>query len=777
MLTLANLRKNKGQAVSVTLIIALATIFLSLGLTVLTGLEGFLNQRAEELHAPHVVAVETRYTTNNDRLEFIQGFPNVIETETQAVIAGLGGYYNGDILDIIPIIIADGSQPQTMNPLTLVGDYLTLEGDAIYVPRSVFLMGGFEIGDHITLSFLGQAFEFIVAGSMEDIIFGGADLRFYVSHERFLELEVQFFYHQFTLLSARLSESGDIQGLINGYNDQFFGTTYSISTFGSPLSFPLDREWLTGQVSELPGVIASLLSAFALIILIVTIIVVRFRITSTIEESMTNIGALKAMGYRNHQIMMSMILQFGLLSLIGSVVGIVLASVLVTPFVSTIEPLTGLRWNPEFGVIFTAIIICSLVLLVAVFSYFATRRISKLHPLVALRGGLTTHNFKKNPLSLDKSSGSLVMLLALKQLLQNMKQAFAIALIVISLMVASMIGLTTYYNMNVNVDTFVGIVAGNNLPDIVLIVDNNTGGETVVDNLRSREEIEILYGSNFMRLFADDVLVTATIITDFSYLLNDPLSTGRLPLHDNEVVVGLPGLRAMNKEVGDWIAIRTGDVEVNYMVTGVIAGSEHMGLSVMMSEPAFEKLVPDTVVSQFNLLMAEGVNAAEFIEDVISREESGIIQMINMADQIEGAMEGLEEVFTMIAVLILSVTGVVIALVLYMVIKTTIRRRRRELGIQKALGFTTWQLMNQIIMSLIPTVLMGAIIGAVAGYVSFNPMFVLLMSAQGITEANFSIPLVWTTITTIGIVIFAYGISMLISWRIRKISAYSLVTE
>jgi len=49
---------------------------------------------------------------------------------------------------------------------------------------------------------------------------------------------------------------------------------------------------------------------------------------------------------------------------------------------------------------------------------------------------------------------------------------------------------------------------------------------------------------------------------------------------------------------------------------------------------------------------------------------------------------------------IIVVVICVVMLMLYLIVKTMIIRRRRELGIQKALGFTTLQLMNQIVWGL-----------------------------------------------------------------------------
>jgi len=114
---------------------------------------------------------------------------------------------------------------------------------------------------------------------------------------------------------------------------------------------------------------------------------------------------------------------------------------------------------------------------------------------------------------------------------------------------------------------------------------------------------------------------------------------------------------------------------------------------------------------------------------------------------------------------------------LYLVIKTTIIRKRRELGIQKALGFTTLQLMNQIALSLSPSIILGAALGAAGAYVFFNPLMEAVMGGMGISQSTLLVPVSWVVVPSAVLVVLAYAISMLIAVRIRKISAYALVSE
>jgi putative ABC transport system permease protein len=125
----------------------------------------------------------------------------------------------------------------------------------------------------------------------------------------------------------------------------------------------------------------------------------------------------------------------------------------------------------------------------------------------------------------------------------------------------------------------------------------------------------------------------------------------------------------------------------------------------------------------------------------------------------------------------LVIAGLVIILVLYFVISSSVIRKRRELGIQKAIGYTTLNLMNQISISFLFPMIFGISVGCVLGAAAANPLMALAMSGAGVVKANFIIPPAWIAVTGAGMAILSYAAGMFITWRIRKISAYALVTE
>ena len=268
--------------------------------------------------------------------------------------------------------------------MTLIGDSLPLTGNAIYIPQFMLLGGGYGIGDEITLDFMDTELKFTVAGSTEDAMFGApmnTVWRFYVSPQTFLELEARFPDSGYVLLSARMTD-GWAQ-LHAAFGAEFGGLVLIYDHFVNARTF-------------IPTIAAVVFIAFAIILLIVGSIVIRFSISNDIEERMVNIGTLKAVGYSSRQIVMSIIMQFGLIALTGSIAGVLSAQVVILPLASgLIAPLFGMPWNPAFNPLLTLAVLTVILLMVLLFAYATSRRINKLHPIIALHGGITTHSFKK----------------------------------------------------------------------------------------------------------------------------------------------------------------------------------------------------------------------------------------------------------------------------------------------------------------------------------------------------------------------------------------------
>ncbi|MNI48131.1 FtsX-like permease family protein [compost metagenome] len=151
--------------------------------------------------------------------------------------------------------------------------------------------------------------------------------------------------------------------------------------------------------------------------------------------------------------------------------------------------------------------------------------------------------------------------------------------------------------------------------------------------------------------------------------------------------------------------------------------------------------------------------------------------MQNLREIGEAQLSNFSSAMNTVVLIVLLVTAVVVSLILYLVIKTMIVKRKRELGIYKAMGYTTYQLMTQIALSFTPVVIVGTTIGGFLGCIGTNPLLSILVRSIGISNSQFKVHLPSVMILCIGIVVFSYLISMLVARRIKRITAYGMITE
>jgi len=128
--------------------------------------------------------------------------------------------------------------------------------------------------------------------------------------------------------------------------------------------------------------------------------------------------------------------------------------------------------------------------------------------------------------------------------------------------------------------------------------------------------------------------------------------------------------------------------------------------------------------------------------------------------------------YLLITTIILIFTASIILFFLYFITVAVIIRRHRFLGIQKAMGFTTFDLMQQMSVSFMLPLILGIILGTVISAFTFNNILALLMELK---QTSFDVPYLWIALTGIALAIISYATILIITGRIRKISACDLV--
>lgn len=778
MLAIANIRKTKGHTISLFFLFFIAALLLNAGLLVSINFGSYFEQITKELNTSNIYYVMPRNSFTEEVKELFDKDSNVRLFQEEETIWTNAKVKYKDETRTSTFLFRDADQNRELSRWKFVGKHLEPEEMSIYIPYLYQLEAGYKLNDPFEIRFDDITLTFTIKGFTEDIFFSSQDtglLGVYLPQDSF-ELVNQVLddkYNTVTVFTDLREVNKDLETEIKSLTG-LVTISNSSDYDNSILSFDLSLIKLSRTM--MASMVSAIFVVFSALLVIVCLIVVRFRIGNSIEDDMTKIGSLKAMGYTARQIIFSIVLQFLMIAFVGSILGIS-SSYLTTPVLSdAFAGQSGLKWVQSFDGGISSFALCFMLSIVILVAYLSAGRIRKLHPIEALRGGIATHSFRKNHLPLSKAFGSLPLVLALKSLLQNKKQGLMITIILIGVSFAGAFAVIMFYNTTFDTRAFEetpGIERSNAMAVFKPEVDSSG----LVEKINHMEHVRKVQFIDETVVTLDDNEIRVYVMEDYTNKETDTVYQGRYPLHSNEIAIS--GLLAgmLDKTVGDMVTVKVGENQSEFLITGLSQGSNMGGYNASIRKDALMKLNPEFKQMCLQIYLDKGSDAGVFTEKLKEFYKDQLMIAIDMDTSFENGIGIYTSIVSKVGIAILVITIAVVILILYFVINSSVTRKKRELGIQKAIGFTTLQLMNQISISFLLPVIAGVVIGCLLGAKQSNAIMSVSQRAMGIMKANYSIVPAWIALFGIGIVVLSYAISMLLAFKIRKISAYSLIQE
>ena len=763
MLAAANIKKAKGSAFGVFVLLLIAAMLLNVGTTMLD-VGNFFDAQMDRLDTPHIAFAQLHHLEDNPQIEFLQNHANVTDVTYQRALRNMGS-----VRDI-------NGNPFVATQIFILYTH-ELTGNNAMLPLGTYLLSGHSFGASFGVDFGAATLPFVLYDTYEYHLLDSPNAfprGFYTSYMHFEYLwdSPQHIPFRNYLIYVTLDDLASINRVITDYMIAFNAPEFMADGFDL-FAFSINdaREART----MIPSVIAIFLFLFSIILLIVSVVVIRFRIVNSIEEGMNNIGVLKSLGFKSGYIIWAYILQFAIIAIIAAVIGVGFSYV-ITPFLTGIsEPMLGLHWNPDFNIMLALISIVAIVTITTLFVFVSALKVRPLYPIMALRGGLKNHNFKKNHLGLHKVFAPLNLQLALKSLLQSKKQAVAMIIISTALTFSAAFGVIVLYNMQVNTRAFINMAVGELVAssDLVLLVREDD--DSIRNQIAAHSHVEDLFRVEVSNiLVVNDILARVTVFEDANVFSDGFVLDGRLPVYGNEIAVNRPAAAEFDVEVGGWLDI--GDERL--LVSAITRDANGFFTpAVILNLQTAGTLIPEFEFTAYAIRLIDGVRIDTVYAHIQNNFGDIVLGIWSVEVQGEMVMDAIAPPFIMVSSVIVAAVFFVIIMVLYLVIRTTILRRKKDLGIQKALGFTSFQLMKQISLNLTPVIMAGAMMGIVLGFVLINPAMEQLMIMVGMEPANMFLPVSYMFGAGSIVVVLSYVISLAIAGRIRKISAYAMVTE
>jgi len=772
MLAKGNIRKAKGQMLTLATLFLIAATLLIIGLSVMIGFNTHFDELVEELNTSDAHFNMTQHFFTPEVEEIFYRYSTDFETHSGIAFSGVDLTW-GDDAFFSSLIVYNIADSRRLSQWKLVGEYLPLTECSVYVPYILHFSAGYNLGDVITAEVIeGQTLEFTVAGFVENIWMSdmGTSPRFFVPPARFEEIYSSFPHYRGLFVYA--NGIANVQNFVNtlvgemdaahmGFNPHYW------------LAFLTLNEIISSRTGT-AVMVSTLMVAFTIIIGVVSVLVIRFRIKNSIDEDMPKIGSLMSIGYTSRQIMTSIVAQYASIVFVSVAMGVIPAVMLLPIVGRMFGALSGIYWQPGFMPVPAIITVVSLTVFVLIFTRLSARGIKKIAPVLALRGGVQTHSFKRNPLPLDKSFLPVSISLAFKSVLQGLRTSAMMFIILLAVSFTAIVSLVIFYNSAIDLTAFEqlpGIERFNSV--IAFTPDQDTA--LFQDEVNAHPDVRDsqFFGSGLTTVSDEFAIFFA--MDDYSRRAVQNVFDGIFPRYENEVALTWLLAQELDVNVGDLVYM--GAENLPFLVTGLVSGMEAGPFGAYLTFDGLITLHPDTPRILLGIYLNPGIDAEVFGREMERRYADYIIMTMDFDEQFAHGVASVSDIMSMVGVAILIIAAVVIILVLYFVIGSTIVRKYRDLGIQKAIGYTTVSLMNQISLAFAFPIIFGAAAGAVLGTLAVNPMAALGLRAMGVMQANLIINMAWTVAAGAIMVMLAYVISMLVTWRIRKISAYKLVTE
>lgn len=776
LLAKSNIRKNKGLSICILLLIMLASMFICLSFILSNDYSKNASKEAKRLNAGngYLYGFIDCSTIDKTYIDSILSVPEVIEYEYTDIL----GYqtpieFRGGTVTPNVLFGNTSTFDKTMGKTEIIKEDTSITENYIYLPYHIHTGGGFNIGDTYTIEYPNKTYTFNIRGYIHNIDAGSYNMNLYlfvVSDEMYNTIladnpetkgfEVDINYKDdidIDIFNSRLENKIYVEKGAN-VGSHSLSMTLSSRTFMSSIFF-----------------VSFLLTA--VVVILIVLLMIFNNISNYVKENMKSLGALKAMGYTSKDLRRSLLVQFGLITAISIVFGIIFGHLFMKVLSPMLVAQSGIPYCTKFSTFSTILTVIIIPLFVILITLLSSRKLKKIEPIIALRDGVSNHSFKKNHAPLDKTKMGLNTGLSIKNTFKNLKQNIISFIVVMFLSFLMIIAFVMFQNFSVKPKLS---LLTSELCNGVIGVDVSIKDE-VYEKLENtpnvkKESLRTVTGIN---IYDENYLNFYTLVVDDTSRFNnqDCVYTGQLPRFENEIVISGKYASKYGYKKGQQITMKFGEEEFSYLITGFMQSTNNEGREAIMTEEGFAHLYDlDTINMSTIWFDTEKEGQARAIVDSFKEEYGSKITTTMVFDELTKSQIGtFVGIANLMLIIIAIITAAVIILVLYLLMKTIIFDRRYEYGILKALGFKSKDLIMQNVLSFLPTIILGAVIGTIISSLSAASYIGLMMRPFGIMKCTMDLPFIYPILTVIFLVVLATISAVLMSLKIRKVEPYKLL--
>ena len=328
-------------------------------------------------------------------------------------------------------------------------------------------------------------------------------------------------------------------------------------------------------------------------------------------------------------------------------------------------------------------------------------------------------------------------------------------------------------------------------PDQMIKITGTTTGKIMVQNSRNNltDEIWEIEGVTAILTYQNlepEISKNGKSMSAHTFAMIEPeknykatILEGRMPKQANELMVTAAVADELGIECGDVVKLTFAGTTEEYLITGINQRMQEMGRTMAMTVEGAEKLLPGSARYTYEI-DAKDELTYEYLKAEIEKIGKAHGEKLSYQDfekLVDESMGAIMSSMKAICIVFSVITLLIVFFVESLVIRAKIVREWRGMGISKALGMTSKGLISQIMISNIPAILGGILIGSIIAPAAGMGIVKLIFMAFGIKELDFDISIAAMLITGISILLVAVLTSGLFGRKVRKLQPVEMITE
>lgn len=668
----------------------------------------------------------------------------------------------------------------------IVTEVPKLSKGEVYLSRVLKDYDNLKIGDKMTVYFEGASYEFTIKGFVEEPACGSSFISMkvsFISQEDFDEIadnrkkaladnpEISLDLYKIVYITK-----ADDCDLTDNKFTQEINKTSDIESYAQGVLTRSESLYYHGLMTD---IILNIFLSFVIILVVIVFVVMSNSISSSIEMNYTDLGILKAQGFDSSRLKLVFLGQYMLAEIIGIVLGFILSVPVVIYLPRAFESIVGIKIVGGVAVGASLLLLLGVLIISALYIMLISEKVGTISPIRAVSGG-RCEVFFDSRLTLPIRGRALSPSLAFRQFTSGGKRYVA-SILIASLLVfflMTMTGMTDAVSSE-NAQRAMGATSEN------ITISMNTEErspenteyvrkqfEKMEDIIREYSDIEERYGfeSTYMILNGEKLYC---IMSEDEEVFT--VTKGRAPLYENEIVVSQIYAEDMGYNIGDVVEVSFRGRKKSCVISGFITDIKDAGRFFGMNSEAASFFIDDFVVEYVGYKLSDP-DKAEDIKEKIESELTGDIHVY-----IYSGGSSFEKMITTVAYSIKAVIYIISAIfalvVVSMICSKTFVREKIDIGIYKAMGFTSRNLRLQFAVRFLIVAFFGIIFGTVLSLSFSEKILSYMLRSMGIV--NFVIDYRFLTVALpIAAVALCYFLfAYIAAGKTKKVEVRNLITE